>query len=125
MIFIGQPNAVQKNPVFLINEEDVFEWMNELFYSTDPSTGKRTLVPETFLDPDIFKANFKTVSKEGIHDLQVRSTGSSSYMCTKHYHEKKYWEDLLMPITIQTCQLAQSAKACKFDQLVAEKSADS
>ena len=125
MIFIGQPNAVQKNPVFLINEEDVFEWMNELFYSTDPSTGKRTLVPETFLDPDIFKANFKTVSKEGIHDLQVRSTGSSSYMCTKHYHEKKYWEDLLMPITIQTCQLAQSAKACKFDQLVAEKSANS
>lgn len=116
IVFVGQPRFLRKNPIFIINEAEAFDWFDELMHYTDKESGKRIFTPETLLDPAALHERFKAITLEGIHDLQVRSTGSSSYMCSKHSHETKSWEDSKLPINIRTCQLGEMTNACWFGQ---------
>ena len=112
ILFVGPPKFKRKNPIFLINEDTLFEWFDEIMH---PETADGDeLNPKVLLSPDTLKSCFRTVSLDGIHDLKVRSTGASSYLCSKHSHTTKSWQDPNLPIDITTCQLGQLSPAYRF-----------
>jgi hypothetical protein len=114
MVFIGQPRYGEKKPIFLINEESVFDWFDAMLYQDRRQSQIKNFIPQVLTKPEMFKTYFKTISMEDVHDLKIRSTGTSSYMCSKHSHDTKSWQDPNLPISISTCQLGQISKACEF-----------